>query len=150
MSQAQHRCKKQRSLPFERELRVAAARGSVLLSFTRELRVSQLRVLCNSCSYAAFASLRVVSTRVEAKLLRSLPRSKVAMCFFVELHALQSQGLLFAFVTRVRLCSKAESCNLRWLTVCQPPQAGVRNTSRGKCKKCKEVQRGVSVGRYIA
>ena len=68
VSQAQQRCKKQRSLPFERELRVAATRGSVLLSFTRELRVSQLRVLCSSCSYAAVASLRVVSTRV---LLRS-------------------------------------------------------------------------------
>ena len=57
--------------------------------------------------------------------------SEVAMCYFVEPHALQSQGLIFAFVTRVRLCSKAESCNLRWLTVCQPHE-GPRATSRMK------------------
>ena len=38
----------------------------------------------------------------------------------------------------------------RLVTVKRTSTGGVRNTSRGRCKKCKEVQRGVSVGRYIA
>ena len=53
------------------------------------------------------------------------------MCYFVEPHALQSQGLLFAFLTRVRLCLKAESCNLRWLMVCKPHE-GPRATFQMK------------------
>ena len=80
MSQAQQRGKKQRLQLLECKLRVATARGSILLSFTRELRGPQLCVL--AAVAALFQMLRAFGCECKwwSELLCISFRSELALC----------------------------------------------------------------------